>query len=72
LIDPVILPTVLAELPQGLEYIELPFSDEQIICLTTEIGEDQIANLLAGGAPDLSIFSALTKCKVDLSTLLGR
>lgn len=71
LIDPVVLPTVQLELPEDLENIELPFTEEQIICLTTEIGEDQIANLLAGGAPDLSLFSALTKCEVDLSTLLG-
>ena len=68
LIEPVTLPTVLAELP---EEIELLFTEEQITCLRSEIGDDQIANLLAGGAPDLSLFSALSKCEVDLSVLLG-
>ena len=70
-IDPVILPTVLAELPEDIEDMNLPFTEEQIACLTLEIGEDQIANLLAGGGADLSLFSALSKCKVDLSVLLG-
>ncbi len=70
-IDPVILPTVLAELPEDIEDMDLPFTEEQIACLTSEIGEDQIANLLAGGGADLSLFSALSKCKVDLSVLLG-
>jgi hypothetical protein len=71
LIDPVIIPTVQLELPEDLADVELPFTEEQIICLSTELGEDQIANLLEGGAPDLSLFSALSKCEVDLSVLLG-
>ena len=71
LIDPVVDSTVELELPDDLEDVELPFAEEQIICLTAELGEDQIANLLAGGAPDLSLFSALSKCEVDLSVLLG-
>jgi hypothetical protein len=70
-IDPVILPTVLAELPEDIDDMDLPFTEEQIACLTSEIGEDQIANLLAGGGADLSLFSALSKCQVDLSVLLG-
>ena len=71
LIDPAVLPTAVIELPSDLQAIELPFTEEQIICLTTAIGEDQIATLLAGGAPDLSLFAALTTCKVDIATLLG-
>jgi hypothetical protein len=71
LIDPVIIPTIQLELPEDLADVELPFTEEQIICLSTELGEDQIANLLAGGAPDLSLFAALSKCEVDLSVLLG-
>jgi len=70
-VDPIIIPTVEIEIPEELEEVELPFSEEQIICLTTEMGEDEIANLLAGGAPDLSLFAALSKCEVDISTLLG-
>jgi hypothetical protein len=69
--DPVELPTVQIELPEELADVELPFTEEQIICLTTEIGEDQIANLLEGGAPDLSLFVALATCDVDIATLLG-
>jgi hypothetical protein len=53
------------------EEIELLFTEEQITCLRSEIGDDQIANLLAVGAPDLSLFSALSKCEVNLSVLLG-
>lgn len=71
LIDPIVLPTVEIELPDSIEYVELPFTEKQIICLTSEMGLDQIANLLAGGAPDLSLFAALTTCEVDLSSLLG-
>jgi hypothetical protein len=71
LIDPVIIPTIQLELPEDLADVELPFTEEQIICLSTELGEDQIANLLAGVAPDLSLFAALSKCEVDLSVLLG-
>ena len=59
------------ELPEDIKDLELPFSEEQIICLTNEMGKDQIANLLAGGAPDLSLFGALTTCEVGLATLLG-
>jgi hypothetical protein len=73
LMDSVVLPTVEIEieLPEDIADVELPFTEEQIICLTTEMGEDQIANLLEGGAPDLSLFAALSTCEVDLSTLLG-
>ena len=70
-IDPVILPTVRTELPEDIEDMELPFTEDQITCLTSEIGEDQIAKLLTGGGADLSIFSALSKCNVDLSVLLS-
>ena len=71
--DPVIDPTdvPLIEIPESVEDIDLPFTDEQIICLSAEIGEDEIANLLAGGAPDLSLFAALSTCEVDIATLLG-
>lgn len=73
LVDPVVIPTVEIEieLPDDVADVELPFTEEQIICLSNEMGEDQIANLLAGGAPDLSLFSALSTCEVDLSALLG-
>ena len=63
--------TLEIEAPVDLIETDLPFTQEQIDCLTTEIGEDQIENLLAGGAPDLSLFAALATCEVDLSTLLG-
>jgi hypothetical protein len=73
LIDPDVLPTVEVELelPDDISDVELLFTEEQIICLSGEMGEDEIANLLAGGAPDLSLFAALSTCEVDLSTLLG-
>jgi hypothetical protein len=51
--------------------IEKLFTPEQIVCLTAEIGEDEIAVLLAGGAPDLSLFVALATCEVDLLSLLA-
>ena len=77
-IDPIdVLPEIdptqvaIIEIPESVEDIELPFTEEQILCLTNEMGEDQIANLLAGGAPDLSLFAALGTCEVDISALLG-
>ncbi|MEE8046013.1 MAG: hypothetical protein V3T49_04160, partial [Dehalococcoidia bacterium] len=62
---------VVIEIPEDLIDVELPFTEEQIICLTNELGEEQISNLLAGGAPDLSLFTALATCGVDIATLLG-
>jgi hypothetical protein len=71
LVDPVILPTLQIEVPEDIADLDLPFTEEQIICLTTEIGEEKIADLLAGGAPDLSLFTVLAICEVDIATLLG-
>jgi hypothetical protein len=71
LIDPTVIPTVQIESPEDVADLDLPFTPEQIICLTAELGEDEIANLLAGGAPDLSLFAALGTCEVDIGALLG-
>ncbi len=54
-----------------IKEIDLPFTDEQIACLIGEIGEDEIANLVSGGTPDLSLFGALSTCEVDLMSLLA-
>ena len=74
-VDPAEIETPVAtlevEAPVDLIQADLPFTQEQIECLSNEVGEDQIENLLAGGAPDLSLFAALANCEVDLSTLLG-
>ena len=51
--------------------VELPFTEEQIACLTEELGDEVIANLLAGGAPDFSLFAALTACDIDVLSLLA-
>lgn len=69
--EPVELPEVQIELPEELEDVELPFTNEQIICLTNELGEEQVTNLLEGGGADLSLFSALAICEVDIATLMG-
>ena len=69
--DLVELPTVVIELPEDIADIDLPFTEEQIICLTEAIGEEEIANLLEGGAPNLALFTALATCEVDIATLLG-
>ena len=66
-----VLPTVQVEIPEEVEDLGLPFNEEQMACLVAELGEDEITKLLAGGAPDLSLFAALAKCDVDLATLLG-
>ncbi|MCZ6539313.1 MAG: hypothetical protein O6922_05760 [Chloroflexi bacterium] len=72
--DPTVVPTVQTESPQEAAEIagitEL-FTEEQITCLTAEIGAEEIAKLLAGGAPDLSLFAALATCDVDLLSLLA-
>jgi hypothetical protein len=68
--DPTVQVEATAVIP-GLAEIESMFTPEQIMCLTTEIGEDEIDNLLAGGAPDLSLFTALVTCEVDLMSLLA-
>ena len=68
--DPTVQVEATAVIPDIAE-IEKLFTTEQIICLTAEIGEDEIANLLAGGAPDLSLFAALATGEVDLLSLLA-
>ena len=67
-------PTVQIESPgdvPDVSDIELPFTEEQIACLAEELGEDTVANLLAGGAPDFSLFAALTACGIDVLSLLA-
>jgi hypothetical protein len=71
LVDPAILPTAQIEIPENFDDLDLPFTEEQLICLTDELGDEAIANLLSGGAPDLSLFAALATCEVDIATLLG-
>ncbi|MBN4064336.1 hypothetical protein JYU04_01220 [Dehalococcoides mccartyi] len=71
LMVPPVLPTIQIESPDDIADLDLPFTEEQITCLAAEIGEDEIANLLAGGTPDLSLFGALVTCEVDLAALLG-
>ena len=51
--------------------VALPFTEEQITCLTAELGADEITNLLGGGVPDFSLFAALDKCGIDLMSLLA-
>ena len=46
------------------------FSDEQLECLRKELGEDTIDMLLAGGAPDITMFPVLTSCSIDVGSLL--
>ena len=69
--DPTVIPTVQVEVPEEVEDLDLPFTDEQMTCLVTKIGKDKITKLLEGGAPDISMFAALATCKVDLAALLG-
>jgi hypothetical protein len=69
--DPTVLATVQIEIPEEIEELDLPFTEEQMTCLVEEIGEDEITKLLEGGAPDLSLFAALATCEVDLAALLG-
>ncbi len=51
--------------------IDLPFTEEQIACLADELGEEVVLNLLAGGAPDLTLFAALDTCGIDIMSLLA-
>ncbi|MDA1280310.1 MAG: hypothetical protein O3B95_09785 [Chloroflexi bacterium] len=72
--DPLLPPTVIIEFPleiPDVSELDLPFTEEQINCLISELGEDEIAKLLSGGAPDLSLFSALGKCEIDALSLLA-
>ena len=69
--DPKVLPTVQVEIPEVVEDLDLPFTEEQMTCLVAKIGKDKITKLLEGGAPDISMFAALATCKVDLTALLG-
>jgi hypothetical protein len=69
--DPVVIPTVVIEIPDEIADIDVPFTDEQMICLATELGEEKVTALLEGAAPDISLFGALATCEVDLSVLLG-
>ena len=72
--DPTVLPIVEAGSPQGTPEnagITERLTDGQITCWTAEIGAEEIANLLSGGAPDLSLFAALATCNVDLLSLLA-
>ena len=47
------------------------FTTEQIACLASELGAEEVDNLLAGGVPDLSLFAALSACGVDVMSLLA-
>ena len=72
--DVVVEPTVEAESPGDVTDaagISELFTTEQIACLVVELGEDEIAGLLAGDAPDLGLFAALTTCGVDVLSLLA-
>ncbi len=72
--DVVVEPTVETESPGDVTDaagISELFTAEQIACLVVELGEDEIASLLAGGAPDLGLFAALTTCGVDVLSLLA-
>jgi hypothetical protein len=72
--DPTVLPADQVESPQDIpevaEIAEL-FTEEQITCLTAELGAEKIDDLLSGGAPDLSLFTALTTCGIDPFSLLA-
>ena len=50
--------------------LESIFSDEQLECLRKELGEDTIDKLLAGGAPNITMFPVLASCSIDVSSLL--
>lgn len=58
------------EPPTSLDEIDLPFTPAEIACLMEELGEEQVADLLTGGAPDLSLFAALGACEIDIASLL--
>jgi hypothetical protein len=65
---------VLIESPDdvpGFSGTDLPFTAEQLACLTNEIGDDEIARLLSGEAPDLSLLRALSTCDIELMSLLA-
>jgi hypothetical protein len=77
--DPIVVvtvvPTVEIEIPEDVpEAAEIAesFTTEQMACLTSELGADEVANLLAGGAPDFSLFAALTTCGIDPFSLLNQ
>lgn len=69
-VDPTAQTELTVEIPDVTD-VELPFTEEQIACLTEELGDEVIANLLAGGAPDFSLFAALTACDIDVLSLLA-
>ena len=69
-VDPTAQTELTVEIPDVTD-VELPFTEEQIACLAEELGDEVIANLLAGGAPDFSLFAALTACDIDVLSLLA-
>jgi len=60
------------ESPDNVAELAALFTDEQIVCLTNVLGEDTVAKLLAGAAPNLSMLSALPACDIDARILLGQ
>ena len=60
------------ESPDNVAELAALFTDEQIVCLTKVLGEDTVAKLLAGAAPNLSMLSALPACDIDARILLGQ
>ncbi len=68
--DPTALAESIEDIP-GASDIAALFTEEQIACLIAEIGEEEIAKLLAGEAPGLNLFAALTACGVDVLSLLS-
>ena len=53
---------------------DLPFTEEQLACLTAEMDADTIASLVSGDVSPLaaiSLLGVLTACDVDLADLLN-
>jgi hypothetical protein len=70
IVDPTVQVVATIVIPDITD-LDLPLSDEEIICLTEELDEDAILALLAGGVPDLSLFAAIETCNIDLLKLLA-
>jgi len=70
IVDPTVQVVATIVIPDITD-LDLPLSDEEIICLTEELDEDAILALLAGGVPDQSLFAAIETCNIDLLKLLA-
>jgi len=67
--EPESVPEGLPEVPEGVSPDDLPFSPEQLLCLSEELGEDPLEAIQSGAVSPLDMLDVISKCGIDLQSL---